>query len=418
MSTVIFYSWQSDLPNSTNRGFIQKALERATKEIESDESVAVEPVIDRDTAGIPGSPDIATTILQKIDKSDVFSCDVSIINSGSKSRPTPNPNVLIELGYALKRMGWGRILMIMNTAYGSVETLPFDLRMKRVITYEALEGGIDLPGERKRLQTILTTALKAILTHTDAVPVTELKSSDIPSLDDLTWRDKMREIAKAEFSKSGLESYVEAFAVLSPPKANLKQSSLLEAVRISKINTFGWPIGVMGESQHMRPKPLADGIFNSIYPTNMPKMYDFWALRKDGSFYLLKSLYEDHVADDKLFFNTRIVRTTEMLLFLSRLFKKLDFSPDTIMSFSLVHSGLKGRYMSDTGTRHLFHDFGPCEENAIKTNINTNLEAIEPSISLLVSELLSPVFILFDFFNIDQQIYDDIVLKFIAGQVT
>ena len=32
MASIIFYSWQSDLPNSTNRGFIQAALEQAAKD--------------------------------------------------------------------------------------------------------------------------------------------------------------------------------------------------------------------------------------------------------------------------------------------------------------------------------------------------------------------------------------------------
>lgn len=49
----VFYAWQSDLPNSTNRGLIQKALENATKAIRADDSIKVEPVIDRDTAGVP-----------------------------------------------------------------------------------------------------------------------------------------------------------------------------------------------------------------------------------------------------------------------------------------------------------------------------------------------------------------------------
>ena len=52
---TIFYSWQSDLPNSTNRGFIQKILELVAKEIHIDHSISVEPVIDRDTSGVPGS---------------------------------------------------------------------------------------------------------------------------------------------------------------------------------------------------------------------------------------------------------------------------------------------------------------------------------------------------------------------------
>ena len=64
--SIIFYSWQSDLPNKTNRGFIEEALEKAVKSIRSDNTIEVELVIDRDTKDIPGSPDISKTILEKI----------------------------------------------------------------------------------------------------------------------------------------------------------------------------------------------------------------------------------------------------------------------------------------------------------------------------------------------------------------
>src|SRR5437867_643324 len=110
MESRVFYSWQSDLPNSTNRGFIQKALERATSSIRTDGSIKIEPVVDRDTLGITGSPSIADTIFAKIDSTDVFVSDVSIVTPVDASRRIPNPNVLLELGYALKRLGWNRLL--------------------------------------------------------------------------------------------------------------------------------------------------------------------------------------------------------------------------------------------------------------------------------------------------------------------
>jgi hypothetical protein len=44
--------------------------------------------------------------------------------------------VLIELGYAIKSLGWSRIILVMNTAVGGPELLPFDLKTKRVTTYE------------------------------------------------------------------------------------------------------------------------------------------------------------------------------------------------------------------------------------------------------------------------------------------
>ena len=141
MECRVFYSWQTDLPNATNRGFIQSALESAAKSIHRDESIKIEPVIDRDTAGVPGAPDIADTILAKIEKSQIFVADVSIINKKDKSRNVPNPNVLIELGYAMKTLRLDRIIMVMNSIFGSPELLPFDLRMRRVITYEMFIRG-------------------------------------------------------------------------------------------------------------------------------------------------------------------------------------------------------------------------------------------------------------------------------------
>lgn len=125
---TIFYSWQSDLPNRTNRGFIQDALERVAEDVRSDDALAIEPVVDRDTAGVPGSPAISDTILQKIGRADVFVPDVSIVMSGSAGRSSPNPNVVMELGYAVAQLGWDRIIMVMNTAFGDVTQLPFDLR--------------------------------------------------------------------------------------------------------------------------------------------------------------------------------------------------------------------------------------------------------------------------------------------------
>jgi len=167
MSEVVFYSWQSDLPNATNRGFIQQALEQAVKSIASDESLSVEPVIDRDTSGVPGSPEIARTIFNKIGRAAVFVADVSIINRAERGtgRPTPNPNVLVELGYALHALGPTRVLLVLNAAYGEPEQLPFDLRMRRTIAYCMPEKAFSRSAERKKLEKGLSVALRAIFQH-------------------------------------------------------------------------------------------------------------------------------------------------------------------------------------------------------------------------------------------------------------
>jgi hypothetical protein len=151
------------LPNSTNRGFIHVALEKAAKAIANDRSNDDVPIIDRDTKDVPGAPHIAKTILEKVAASDVFVADVSIIQGKGAHRPTPNPNVLIELGYGLRALGDSRIVLVMNEAYGGPEDLPFDLNHHRVMTYNMPEGVTDRSTERLSLRNQLEGAIRGAL---------------------------------------------------------------------------------------------------------------------------------------------------------------------------------------------------------------------------------------------------------------
>ncbi len=139
MKKTVFYSWQSDLPNSTNRSFIESALRTAASEIAADESIGIDPVIDRDTLGSAGAPDIATTIFKKISDADLFIADITFVVN-TKKRSFPNPNVLIELGYALHAKGHEALVLVFNRAFGKLENLPFDLKMRRILTYDLPEG--------------------------------------------------------------------------------------------------------------------------------------------------------------------------------------------------------------------------------------------------------------------------------------
>jgi len=175
MEFKVFYSWQSDLPNPCNRGFIQTALEAAAKTLRADDSIKVEPVIDRDTAGVAGSPDIGRTILKKIDEAQAFVADVSIIGKFA-GRPSPNPNVLFELGYAWKTLAESRVIMVMNTAFGALEQLPFDLRMKKIIHYNSPSDAQERGIERKMLASKFEDAIRAVISEPVIVPGTDKKS--------------------------------------------------------------------------------------------------------------------------------------------------------------------------------------------------------------------------------------------------
>jgi len=167
MKRTVFYSWQSDLDASLTRDFIEESLKTAVQKIARDEEFMVDPALDRDTAKVGGSPDIAEAICRKIATADVFVADVSIINPQSsrsfislfsRQRPTPNPNVLIELGFAVARLGWDRILLVQNTAFGSPEVLPFDVRGRRIVPYK-----LDQKSDRTRVETGLSEQLESAL---------------------------------------------------------------------------------------------------------------------------------------------------------------------------------------------------------------------------------------------------------------
>jgi hypothetical protein len=139
LKRTIFYSWQSDLPSNSNRGFIETCLKKVIKQVDKDMPFQLEFNIDRDTKSEIGTPNILESIFKKIDRSKIFIADISIINSDSTGRKCPNPNVLVELGYAARVLGWERVFCFYNTDYGSIEELPFDLRQRRPIQY-SLEG--------------------------------------------------------------------------------------------------------------------------------------------------------------------------------------------------------------------------------------------------------------------------------------
>lgn len=162
MPRTLFYSWQSDLPNNLNRARIRRAIDDAVAELNKDLDVEDAIRVDQDTQGAPGSPPITDTILRKIEECGVFIPDVTFIAGGKEDRPTPNPNVMIEYGYALKVCGDKRIIPVFNTAFGRWEDLPFDMRHKRrPILYEAADGMSD--EQRREARQDLSKKLLAAL---------------------------------------------------------------------------------------------------------------------------------------------------------------------------------------------------------------------------------------------------------------
>ena len=58
-----------------------------------------------------------------------------------------------------------------------------------------------------------------------------------------------------------------------------------------------------------------------------------------------------------------------------------------------------------------------CLENEIDTTIEFKLNQIESELVELVKKIAEPLFTLFDFFQLADSVYEDMVNKFVKGQI-
>jgi hypothetical protein len=124
---IVFYAWQSDTLQRDNRFLIRLALGAAAKRISDDVALGVRVRIDSDTEGVLGQPPVTDTILGKIETCDVFAPDFTFVATTEGGKLVPNPNVMLEYGYALRARGYPIMMPMMNTAHGPPEKLPFDM---------------------------------------------------------------------------------------------------------------------------------------------------------------------------------------------------------------------------------------------------------------------------------------------------
>ena len=81
MTGTVFFSWQSDLPET--RSTIFWALERAVRDLNRGGTLEEALRVDQDTDKVAGWPDIAATILEKIQGCEPFVADLMIAWCGS-----------------------------------------------------------------------------------------------------------------------------------------------------------------------------------------------------------------------------------------------------------------------------------------------------------------------------------------------
>lgn len=240
-------------------------------------------------------------------------------------------------------------------------------------------------------------------------------------LDD-AWFEANASEALAGLAKLGLNGGMELRFALHDPLGK-SQVELLDAVRTANIRTFGWPIGVLLENRdEYRPRPVNEGVRTEVAfaerSLSGESTYDYWAARVNGDFYLLQSLFEDTRREKEIFFNTRIVRVAEALMFCARLYRYLGAIDETRVSVRVSHIGLAGRVLSSsTPARHISYARTAAEHGS-QTEFVAHLGDLEEDLPSHVQRVLAPMFMLFDFMEFAPEIYADIVRRFTQGEVS
>ena len=188
----------------------------------------------------------------------------------------------------------------------------------------------------------------------------------------------------------------------------------------TQIHTFGWPIGVVLDRPDFEPKAYQDGIRAGILVDDKSQ-YDYWALRSDLVFFLLKTLFEDTRAEGKIFLDTRIVRTAETFLRIRRLYGALGIPDGERVVVRIRYTGLRGRRLTAAHPERAVPfevlERRVCVENEIDTSIRERLGDLESKLVDLVHTAVSELAVLFDYFEPSKaQVVQPIIEQFLKGQ--
>lgn len=141
---------------------------------------------------------------------------------------------------------------------------------------------------------------------------------------------------------------------------------------------------------------------------------DFWRIHPDGLAFLLRGYQEDGgdvqragqppIPPASVFDITLPVwRIGEALLHARRLATNLFEGPTTI-KFSATYEGLAGRSLISIDGRRDVWDVMVAHQDSITLSTHIDAQAIDPNLPEIVHPLLSPLYALFDFFELPMQL--------------
>lgn len=234
------------------------------------------------------------------------------------------------------------------------------------------------------------------------------------------WLEEERRKTFSVINKLGLPllGYYEISFQLFQKISDRAQTELLKIAEKAEVRITGWPIGVVLHDDNLKPNPELDGIRAIISSGS----FDYWTLKKDGGFYFLRSYEEDvdekrNKRGENIYFDTRICRIVEAVMYCSRLYKEFNIGTEKEIYFSILHTGLKGRSIAASKPSKLIMRNWKCSVDEVTDNTTEKLANLMPNIKNIVFKFTHKLFAMFDYFDLKRRVSDDIIDKFIAGKL-
>jgi hypothetical protein len=343
---------------------------------------------------------LKSEIVQFLERSQIIVADLT----------NERPNCYLEIGYA---MGLGKKPNLILTAREDHHHSSRNFRADGPRVHFDLEGYDILfwnPEDLASFREELTNRIKR------RAGIIQSNASDRVHLADTGWRDELRAHAIDGLETIDRHGYMEVVSSLRPA-VSWAQPKLLDAVREAEVHTFGWPIAVtLDNRDEYRPRPTTDGIVADIAIDDdmTRKSYDFWKLFRDGRFYTLLSLFEDERRPNTICWDIRTIRATEALLFLTRLYRRLNGSDTDEVTVSIRHGGLANRLLGVANSLRFMGGHHTTSEDAVETTVTASLIDLEVNITDYIIQLINPLLVVFDFYKVSDQILTQVAEEFIG----
>lgn len=225
--------------------------------------------------------------------------------------------------------------------------------------------------------------------------------------------------------------YCFAYEISGEPKL-ITPAQLPEALQRSVVRHTGWPPFWYPTRAGIEPYPI-DGAVECwlggdprISPEERDAAHsDFWRVHPDGLAYLLRGYQEDGMEAQRpgrvlirpasaFDVTLPVWRAGEALLHANSLASNLFEGPTTIR-FVAIYEGLSGRSLVSIDNRRHVREGRIAHQDSITLQTNIDSQAIEPNLPEIIHPLLSPLYALFDFFDLSMQLVVEELARMRAG---